>query len=101
MNRNVNAALSLALVAVLAGCGGGGGGSVPVVRPSSTPITALGLWIANGTNVVEFLPSQLIAGVSDPAPHIALNSATGFGAPQGVQCPRCRFGSSTPTPEGT
>ena len=35
--------------------------------------------------MVEFLSSQLIPGVSDPAPHIALNSATGFGAPQGVQ----------------
>lgn len=41
------------------------------------------LWVANGTNVVEFLPSQLTNGVIDPAPHLALNSAA-FGAPQGV-----------------
>jgi hypothetical protein len=42
------------------------------------------LWIANGTNVIEFLPSQLTSGASDPAPHLTLNSAAGFGAPQGV-----------------
>jgi secreted PhoX family phosphatase len=41
------------------------------------------LWVANGTNVVEFLPSQLTNGVIDPAPHLAINSAA-FGAPQGV-----------------
>jgi secreted PhoX family phosphatase len=41
------------------------------------------LWVANGTNVVEFLPSQLTNGVIDPAPHVAINSAS-FGAPQGV-----------------
>jgi sugar lactone lactonase YvrE len=52
--------------------------------PTSTTITQA-LWVANGTNVLEFLPSQLTAGVSDPAPHLVLNSATGFGAPQGVQ----------------
>lgn len=41
------------------------------------------LWVANGTNVVEFLPSQLTNGTSDPAPHLPINSAV-FGAPQGV-----------------
>jgi hypothetical protein len=41
------------------------------------------LWVANGTNVVEFLPSQLTNGTIDPAPHLAINSAS-FGAPQGV-----------------
>jgi sugar lactone lactonase YvrE len=84
MNWNVNATLSVALVAVLAGCGGGGG-TTPVVRPTTSPTTNSALWVANGADVVEFLPTQLIAGVSDPAPHIVLNSATGLGAPQGVQ----------------
>jgi secreted PhoX family phosphatase len=41
------------------------------------------LWVANGTNVVEFLPSQLTDGASAPAPHLTL-AATVFGAPQGV-----------------
>jgi sugar lactone lactonase YvrE len=54
------------------------------VHPTTAPLSTA-LWIANGTDVVEFLPGQLLPGVSDPAPHIALNTATGFGAPQGVQ----------------
>ncbi len=41
------------------------------------------LWVANGTDVVEFLPSQLVSGSSDPAPHVTLKSSV-FGAPQGV-----------------
>lgn len=42
-----------------------------------------GLWIANGTNVIEYVPAQFTAGVVNAAPHMANNSAT-FGAPQGV-----------------
>jgi hypothetical protein len=42
-----------------------------------------GLWIANGMNVIEYIPSQFKPGVLDSAPHIAINS-TVFGAPQGV-----------------
>ena len=53
--------------------------------PTATATVTVALWVANGTNVVEFVPSQLTPGVSDPAPHLALNSASGFGAPQGVQ----------------
>jgi secreted PhoX family phosphatase len=41
------------------------------------------LWVANGTDVLEFLPSQLTDGTSDPAPHFAIKSSA-FGAPQGV-----------------
>jgi sugar lactone lactonase YvrE len=41
------------------------------------------LWVANGTSVLEFLPSQQQAGTSDPAPHLTLSSSV-FGAPQGV-----------------
>lgn len=47
------------------------------------PIVNNALWVANGTNVVEFLPSQLTNGTSAPAPHLTLAS-TVFGAPQGV-----------------
>ena len=42
-----------------------------------------GLWIANGTNVLEFLPSQLAGGMSAAAPHLTISSKT-LGAPQGV-----------------
>lgn len=42
-----------------------------------------GLWVANGTNVVEYNPSQLSAGTGATAPHVSMNSAV-FGTPQGV-----------------
>jgi len=54
--------------------GGGGGGEY---------YGSNALWVANGTNVVEFLPSQLTNGTIDPAPHLAINSAS-FASPQGV-----------------
>ena len=41
------------------------------------------LWVANGTNVVEFSPSQQVSGVSDPVPRRAINSSA-FASPQGV-----------------
>jgi hypothetical protein len=43
-----------------------------------------GLWIANGTNVLEYIPSQLtVTGSSAAVPHLT-NSSAAFGAPQGV-----------------
>jgi secreted PhoX family phosphatase len=42
-----------------------------------------GLWVANGTNVVEYNPSQLSGGTGATAPHVSINSAA-FGTPQGV-----------------
>jgi sugar lactone lactonase YvrE len=42
-----------------------------------------GLWIANGTNVLEFVPSQLTGGVANAAPHVTNSSGT-LGTPQGV-----------------
>jgi sugar lactone lactonase YvrE len=41
------------------------------------------LWVANGTNVVEFLPSQFSSATTAVAPHLTNNSGS-FGAPQGV-----------------
>jgi secreted PhoX family phosphatase len=41
------------------------------------------LWVANGTNVVEFSPSQQVSGVSDPAPRRTISSSV-FVSPQGV-----------------
>jgi sugar lactone lactonase YvrE len=75
---------SAILAIVLSACSSGGG-TTPHVTPTMSPVNTLGLWIANGTNVVEFVPSQLTGGTSDPAPQVTLNSAAGFGAPQGVQ----------------
>src|SRR5262249_51492801 len=42
-----------------------------------------GLWVANGTNVVEYNPAQLGAGTGATAPHVSINSEA-FGTPQGV-----------------
>ena len=41
------------------------------------------LWVANGTDVVEFATAQLVSGTSDPTPHRTITSSV-FGAPQGV-----------------
>jgi secreted PhoX family phosphatase len=41
------------------------------------------LWVANGTSVVEFSPSQQVSGVSDPVPRRTISSAA-FASPQGV-----------------
>jgi secreted PhoX family phosphatase len=43
-----------------------------------------GLWIANGPNVVEYVPTQFSAGAQNMAPHVVINSPA-FGSPQGVQ----------------
>jgi sugar lactone lactonase YvrE len=42
-----------------------------------------GLWIANGMNVIEYIPNQLTGGTSAAVPHLMINSAA-FGSPQGV-----------------
>ena len=42
-----------------------------------------GLWVANGTNVVEYNPGQLSGGASARVPHVSINSAV-FGTPAGV-----------------
>lgn len=42
-----------------------------------------GLWVANGTNVVEYNPAQLGGGTAARAPHVSINSAV-LGTPQGL-----------------
>jgi secreted PhoX family phosphatase len=42
-----------------------------------------GLWIANGNDVVEFVPGQLMGGVQNVAPHRTISSGA-LGTPQGV-----------------
>jgi len=69
--RYVPALIAAAVAATLvAGCGG---------KTSNT----MGMWIANGTNVVEYAPNQLMGGTSMAVPHLMNNSGS-FGAPQGV-----------------
>jgi sugar lactone lactonase YvrE len=71
----------MVIIAFVVGCGTGGVNMTATM--TSTPTLDKALWVANGTNVVEFIPSQLTAGNSDPVPHLSLNSSV-FGAPQGV-----------------
>jgi hypothetical protein len=62
---------------MISACGCGSSSS------SSTTLFTQSLWVANGTNVVEFTPSQLNSGGSAITPQLVNNSVS-FGAPQGV-----------------
>jgi hypothetical protein len=71
--------LAALLVSSLSACGGGNSGT----KATAPVVNNKGLWIANGTNVMEYVPSQLAGGTSAAAPHL-VNSSGVFGAPQGV-----------------
>ena len=76
--------LSAGLLAITAGCGAGT--MVTKTTKTMNPVTPTitkALWVANGTNVLEYLPSQLSSTSSSMAPHLVNNSGA-FGAPQGV-----------------
>ncbi|WP_168788013.1 hypothetical protein [Paraburkholderia aromaticivorans] len=78
--------VSLLAAGLVAACGGGGGGTTGTTATTATPpapVLSQGLWVANGTNVLEFIPSQLSGGSSGAVPHLMNNSSV-FGAPQGV-----------------
>ena len=49
---------------------------------NNTTITK-GLWVANGTTVLEYIPSQLTTGVVNAAPHVMITGGA-VGTPQGV-----------------
>ncbi|MGF6955265.1 hypothetical protein [Paraburkholderia youngii] len=86
LSTKATLACALVTAAFLAACGGGGGGSTTKTTTTTTPPPAVvnkALWIANGTNVVEYIPSQLTPGASAAVPHVMNNSGS-FGAPQGV-----------------
>jgi len=72
------ASVGLSILAATLGMGCSG-----TTMKTSTAKMNKALWVANGANVVEFLPTQLAQGVASTAPHLANNSAV-FGAPQGV-----------------
>src|SRR6202789_2374908 len=76
--RGIVGVVGLAALVGLAGCYGHNRFFI-----AQQQIVNNALWVANGTNVVEFLPSQLTDGASAPAPHLTL-AATVFGVPQGV-----------------
>ena len=62
------------------------GGLLAACKHNNSTATAdatQGLWIANGTNVLEYLPGQLTAGSSAAVPHLTIRSAA-LGTPQGV-----------------
>jgi sugar lactone lactonase YvrE len=86
--RNKAVRVSLALVAMaamvgLSGCWWGYGSYYYYWGGGNGNGNGNALWVANGTNVVEFSPSQLTNGVSDPVPRRTISSIV-FGAPQGV-----------------
>jgi len=60
---------------LLAGCGFG--------TDDGRTVGSKGLWVANGTNVVEYNPAQLAGGTAATAPHVSINSEV-FGSPQGI-----------------
>jgi secreted PhoX family phosphatase len=78
-SNRAKAILSALLVSGLSACGNGNSGAT-VTAPA---VNNKGLWIANGTNVLEYVPSQLAGGTSAALPHL-VNSSAVFGAPQGV-----------------
>lgn len=79
--------LSAGLLAFTAGCGSGSTMNPKLTQPvtptPATPTINMALWVANGTNVLEYLPSQLSATSTSMVPHL-INNSGAFGAPQGV-----------------
>jgi hypothetical protein len=65
------------------GTGTTGTGTTGTGTTGTTGTGSKGLWIANGTNVLEYIPSQLAGGMSAAVPHLTISSKT-LGAPQGV-----------------
>ncbi len=73
--------LSAVTLAAVTGCGNA---SMSAKMTQTTPqVIDEALWVANGANVVEYLPSQLSATSTSMVPHLVNNSGV-FGAPQGV-----------------
>lgn len=79
--------LSAGLLAFTAGCGSGTTMNPKLAQPVApapvTPTITMAIWVANRTNVLEYLPSQLSATSPSMVPHL-INNSGAFGAPQGV-----------------
>jgi sugar lactone lactonase YvrE len=77
---------SMAVAGVVAACGGGGNAVMTTTATTTAPPPATitkALWIANGDNVLEYIPNQLTGGVSTANPHLTLANGS-VAAPQGV-----------------
>jgi hypothetical protein len=74
------APFATALAAFSVGCGSA---TMTTTDHTAPAVVDKALWVANGTNVLEYIPSQLAAGSTQMVPHLAINSGV-FGAPQGV-----------------
>src|SRR5260370_22876216 len=61
---------SMLVAGLLVACGGGNS-----TNSAPPQVLSQGLWVANGTNVLEFMPSQLSGGTSAAAPHLMNNSS--------------------------
>jgi len=78
--------LSAGVIAFITGCGSGTMVTPKTTTTTPVPVTPTitkALWVANGTNVLEYLPSQLSSTTASMVPHLVNNSGA-FGAPQGV-----------------
>ncbi|HZO21976.1 MAG TPA: hypothetical protein VFB37_05675 [Steroidobacteraceae bacterium] len=84
--RRIRPVLVLALplvilaAALAASCKYDGQGSI---TNQHATLGTKGLWIANGTNVLEYVPNQMIGGTANVGPLVVSSGA--FGSPQGVQ----------------
>src|ERR1700761_853534 len=79
----VRTTMRLALLAGLLGATALTACKFPLNNGTKANIGSKGLWIANGSNVVEYNPTQLGAGMAATAPHVMINSAI-FGTPRAV-----------------
>ncbi|MGH7839048.1 MAG: hypothetical protein ACREQC_14645 [Candidatus Binataceae bacterium] len=55
-----------------------------IAAAKNKPKITVALWVANGTDVLEFDPGDFKKGTHQNKPHRTLNRMSGFGAPQGV-----------------
>ena len=102
-NRNAKVACVIVFSLVVSGCAGMRNDSSPLPQTPQdqtsgaaidtqvqtldeaiAPAGVQALWIANGTNVLEFTPYLYKTGVVNNAPY-RTNNSPAFGAPQGVQ----------------
>lgn len=72
------------LAIALTGCGGYSSSGKTYTTPTPTQNSSPALWVANGTNVLEFSSTELTTpGSAAAVPTLVLNSSV-FAAPQGV-----------------
>jgi hypothetical protein len=73
--------MAMRLPVLLLGCGLLAACNFP--KDDGATVGSKGLWVANGTSVVEYNPAQLGGGTSATAPHVSISSEV-IGTPSGV-----------------